>query len=153
MFFALRGVEGDSMYPTIRSGEWFIMVKARPGTSFRRGDIVSFITKDVELAEKGQGLLKRVIGLPGDLVEISDHQVYINGQPLDESYAHWEYQPLPSMSYGMPKALYDKAIENCVTNECVAGTVKSWYIPEGHTFVLGDNRYGCLDSGCLGIDL
>lgn len=88
MFFALRGVEGDSMDPTIRSGEWFIMVKARPGTTFRRGDIVSFITNDVELEEKGQGLLKRVIGLPGDMLEISDHQGYFNGQPLDESYAH-----------------------------------------------------------------
>lgn len=150
-FFDAGCITGDSMEPTFFSGDCLVYRKNRSGSLFSRGDVVSLVTNKVKFSKDADGLLKRVIGLPGEIVEISDHEVFINGKLLEEPYAKWEYSPLViSSNMEIPKTVYDAALENCVTDLCNAGTVKSWRVPEGTVFVLGDNRYGCLDSRALG---
>lgn len=105
-------VENISMQPTLHEGEFILVNKLayRLG-DFQRGDIVIFhhsLTEDY---------IKRVIGLPGDLVEVHDSQVFINGQGITE-----DYLAAPPRYNG------------------------SWKVPDGEIFVLGDNRNSSSDS-------
>mgnify|MGYP002764449672 CR=1 FL=1 len=76
--------------------------------------------------------IKRVIGLPGDHVEIKNNKVYINGEKLKEDYL-------------------DSSV---VTTPC-DGAFTDLIVPEGYIYVLGDNRPQSTDSrsfGCIPID-
>ncbi len=107
-------VDGESMEPTFVSGEYVMVnrLSYRLGAP-QRGDVIVFHFPGNPQEE----YIKRVIGLPGDDVLVRNGQVYINGQPLDESYIHVK------MDY--------------------TGT---WHVPEGQLFVLGDNRNNSSDS-------
>lgn len=95
----------------------------------QRGDIVSFSNeKTVDIADSEYGIdsfVKRIIGLPGDIVELRDGIVYINSLPLVEPYTS-----LPHSTFG------GEFIPEC--------TQKT--IPVGKYFVLGDNRKESNDS-------
>lgn len=67
--------------------------------------------------------VKRVIGLPGDLIEIKDGAVYRNGEKLAEPY---------------------------IKEHMDTGTNQTWEIPEDHIFVMGDNRNNSSDSRVIG---
>jgi len=133
VFFGIRGalqnfqVQGPSMNPTLASGEFLWVNKA---TYFQldhqfvlggpqRGDIAVLRSPD-------QGddvdLIKRVIGLPGDHVLVEHGRVLVNGQALDEPYVRFP------ASYTYP------------------ADGQSIVVPEGHYFVLGDNRANSRDS-------
>ena len=75
--------------------------------------------------------IKRVIGLPGDRLELHRKQVYINGQPIDQPYAHFIEPPSAS---GPPKV-------DDVREEYGPVTV-----PSGQYFMMGDNRDNSEDS-------
>jgi signal peptidase I len=112
-------VDGQSMQPTLHSGEFIIVNKLayRLG-QVQRGDVIVFhFPRNLE-----QEYIKRVIGLPGDEVVISNQQVRVNGDILNEPYIAEppEYQ----------------------------GT---WIVPEGSLFVLGDNRNNSSDSHNWGL--
>jgi signal peptidase I len=98
-----------------------------PVREVRRGDIVVFKYPD----EPERDFIKRVIGLPGDTVELRNKKVYINGQPLDEPYVHF----------------LEPAHEN---QEVTSFDVRERYgpvqVPEAHYFVMGDNRDNSQDS-------
>jgi signal peptidase I len=107
-------VDGASMEPTLVSGEYVIVSRLsyRLGSP-QRGDIIVFhFPRDPK-----EEYIKRVIGLPGDVVEVKNGSVYVNGQALDETYLKVK------------------------TN--YPGT---WNVPEGQLFVLGDNRNNSSDS-------
>jgi signal peptidase I len=108
-------VYGSSMLPTIEEGEYIMVSKAayffhQP----HRGDIIVFDSPQ----DPRTDLIKRIIGLPGDTVEIRDNKVFVDGTPLTESYI---FEP--------PR--YEMAEEE---------------IPADHYFVLGDNRNNSSDS-------
>jgi signal peptidase I len=98
-----------------------------PVRDIRRGDIVVFKYPD----EPERDFIKRVIGLPGDTLELKAKKVYVNGQPLDEPYVHF----LTPASEGA---------------EITSADVRERYgpvtVPEGQYFVMGDNRDNSQDS-------
>jgi signal peptidase I len=103
-------VDGDSMFPGLQSGDHLLVDQlAYHFQAPARGDIVVFRFPRPWLH---QDLVKRIIGLPGDLVEIRPNLVSINGWPLDEPYV----QNVEKYAYGPRR------------------------VPPGEYFVLGDNR-------------
>lgn len=76
-------VDGTSMLPTLKDGEFMLVNKlSYKFGDFHRGDIIVF---DFPL-NPDEELVKRVIGLPGDRVTVQGNQVYVNGQALNEPY-------------------------------------------------------------------
>jgi signal peptidase I len=106
-------IDGSSMNPTLEDGQYLLINNLSYYLNEpERGDIIVFHHPTSEL-----NLIKRVIGLPGDEIEISNQTVKVNGVTLDESYIKAE----PTYS-------------------------GNWKVPEGNYFVLGDNRNSSSDS-------
>jgi signal peptidase I len=111
----------DSMAPTLRTGDHVVVNKAaflwrKP----RRGEIVMIHTP--QSPEKD--LVKRVIGLGGDQLEIRKKKVFINGELLDEPYVR----------FLEPNIMYK------------GDNIPPIQIPAGYVFVMGDNRDASGDS-------
>ncbi|MEC4816739.1 MAG: signal peptidase I, partial [Scytonema sp. PMC 1069.18] len=115
-----RYVPSGSMEPTIQPGDRLIVDKiSYDFTSPQRGDIVVFNpTKTLQEDNFHDAFIKRVIGLPGDKVEVTNGKVYINGLPIKENYI----EAKPDYKWG-PKT-----------------------IPANSYLVLGDNRNDSFDS-------
>jgi signal peptidase I len=113
-------VHGQSMEPTLHSDQRLVVEKV----SYRfhgprRGDIV--VLKSPQ--QSSELLIKRVIGLPGETIEIRQGRVYINGQELDEPYLE----------------------------RSKGGNWGPIIVPPLHVFVLGDNRSFSNDSRAFGM--
>ena len=79
-------VQGSSMVPTLTNGdELFVEKVSRYFGDIRRGDIITIDTKGLDLWDPTR-VIKRVIGLPGETLEIRDGLVYVNGEKLVETY-------------------------------------------------------------------
>lgn len=96
-------ISGNSMSPTLHDGDLVLIKKAfiHP----ERSDII--LVRD----PNGYNIIKRVIAIPGESIEIINGMVYINNQPLKESYSAGESLDIPKTT-----------------------------VPDGHYFVIGDNR-------------
>lgn len=107
-------VDGASMEPTLVSGEYVIVSRLsyRLGSP-QRGDIIVFHFP----RDPNEEYIKRIIGLPGDVVAVKDGSVYVNGQQLDETYL-----------------------------KVKTNYIGTWEVPAGQLFVLGDNRNNSSDS-------
>lgn len=108
-------VEGNSMQPTLHNGDRLMVDKiSYRMRQPRYGEIVVFRYP----ANPHQRFIKRVVGLPGDTVEIKNFTLYLNGQPVTENYI----------------------------NGRMYGDFGPVTVPEGTVFVLGDNRNNSEDS-------
>lgn len=86
----LRKIESTSMLPTLREGSIHVINRLAyaNGREPARGDIVAVRTSGETLM-----YIKRVVGLPGDQVEIRHGEIYINGDPFDEPYVKYRRKP------------------------------------------------------------
>jgi signal peptidase I len=122
-------IPSASMEPTLEEGDRVLVNKLSYDLhDIRRGDIVVFELPPDKVGSDGiKDLIKRVVGLPGDVIETRDGVVYINDRRLDEPY-------LPvGMLTGDPSNGNNPAIERQT-------------VPEGTVFVMGDNRDNSHDS-------
>jgi signal peptidase I len=112
-------VDGQSMIPTLQNGEFVLVNRlAYQLGQPARGDIIVFRSVN----QPDLGLIKRIVGLPGDAITIGNGRVVVNGTTLHEAYINAE--PLYS---------------------------GHWSVPVGYLFVLGDNRNNSEDSHAWGL--
>jgi signal peptidase I len=132
-----------SMEPTLLIGDFLLVnklvyastassieEKILPRKAIRRQDIVVFKWPN----DLAKDFVKRVIGLPGEKIEIKNKQAFVNDKPLDEKYkVHNDSQIISKNDYYH----YDDTIRDNF------GPVT---VPAGHIFVMGDNRDNSADS-------
>ena len=124
-------VFGQSMMPTIHDGERIIVNKIGYEIGAPdRFDLVIF------QADEDTDYIKRVIGLPGDHIEYIDDVLYVNGEAYKEPFLDENKE-----EYGSKPFTADFSLESVTDADLV---------PEGHVFVLGDNRRNSLDSRHIG---
>jgi signal peptidase I len=125
-------IPSGSMEPTLLVGDHILVNKFLYGVKLpffqttlipistpERGDIIVFIYPE----DKSKDFIKRVIGIPGDRVQVQDKQLLVNGQPFDDKYGYYDEKAgNPSRSFGPV------------------------FVPENHYFVMGDNRDHSMDS-------
>ena len=91
-------VDGQSMEPNFHSGEYVLSDKVsyRVG-QVKRGDVVVFHAPETARCPKGTGcdFIKRILGLPGESIQVYDNKVWVNGQALDEPYIPTTFRTLP----------------------------------------------------------
>jgi len=97
-----------------------------PMRQIRRGDILVFKFPE----EPERDFIKRTIGLPGDTVELKNREVFVNGQKLDEPYAHYLFP----QGQGDEQSFDVRERYGPVT------------VPPNHYFMMGDNRDNSQDS-------
>lgn len=125
-------VDGDSMYPTLHHGEIMYVSKTAYGTSFFGipftdigfdftvgGEPERFDVVVCRYPNRGKtNFVKRVVGLPGDTIEIKGGYLYVNGERQPEKFLH----------------------------ERMISPFGPYTVPEGHYFLMGDNRNNSNDS-------
>jgi signal peptidase I len=158
-------IPSDSMEPGLRTGDYIVVTKFDYGWSRhsiplspplfkgrvlgpapRRGDVVVFkLPRDT-----GETYIKRVIGLPGDRVRLSGGTVFVNGKPIAQTDAGFTSDP------GAPDITVLQRVEarpdgrTYTTFDRGAGhdgdDTPTYVAPDGHYFMMGDNRDNSLDS-------
>ena len=148
-------IPSESMENTLLIGDYLLVDKVHfgrgglwghilPYSPIKRGDIVVFHYP----VHPSQHFVKRVIGVPGDRIRLSDKRVFVNGVPLQEPYAQYKSHIRDSYRDDFPNSDF-----------LSAGVEAKWWlqmrelvrsgellVPQGEYFVLGDNRDESLDS-------
>lgn len=148
-------IPSESMENTLLIGDYLLVDKLRygggeiwdylvPYRPVRRGDIIVFHYP----VNPSQHFVKRVLGVPGDRIHLVNKQVFVNGTPLQEPYVRYSSMVRDAYRDDFPRL-----------DIPVPGLEGRWWlqmrklvedgqliVPEGHYFVLGDNRDESLDS-------
>lgn len=130
-FFSSYIVEGSSMMPTLEEGNMLIINKFDyQFNELARFDVIVFH------ANSNEDYVKRIIGLPGDRISYEAGKLYVNGALVVEPFLE---------SFG--QTFEGNQITNDFTLLELTGEET---VPEGHLFVIGDNRLGSYDSRHFG---
>lgn len=157
-------IPSGSMIPTLLVGDYLIVSKYSYGYSkfsipfspdIMKGRVWEGKPKRGQVAvfrlpsNPNIDYIKRVIGLPGDTVQVRDGQVYINGQAVKQEpagmYQHPDGGPkVPMIKETLPNGVSYYTLD---TNRRSEGdNTKIFEVPAGHYFMMGDNRDNSLDS-------
>lgn len=162
--FQQSKIPTGSMIPSLLIGDYIMVNKfiyspsgssledaLLPTREIRRGDIIVFKYPE----EPEVDYIKRVVGLPGEFIEIRNKTVYINGVALEEPYKIHQTDLLPEQ--------WTKVTEGEMLFAASENTPRQWMgrrsksfdyeqflIPEGHYFCMGDNRDNSKDSRTWG---
>ena len=151
-----------SMIPTLEVGDFILVNKYAYGVRLPiigtkilgvedpdRGEVIVFIPP-----HENKYYIKRVIGLPGDTVRYEDKNLYINGELISKDYVE---SIMVETSIGdLSGVLYRETIngvEHSTQNIDAVGRQRArttWVIPNGHYFMMGDNRDNSSDSRVWG---
>ncbi len=120
-------VHQSSMERTFEEGQYVLVDKLSPHWSdYHRGDVIVFNPPEDFENNKREPFIKRVIGLPGETVEIRDGSVWIDGNRLVEGYLYDGQATVPE------------------------GSTSRWVVGAGQLFVMGDHRQMSSDSRVFG---
>lgn len=124
-------VDGESMMPTLQNGDnlWVEKISPKLG-SFNYGSIVTIsVPEEIrnQYNREKNPIIKRIIALEGDTVEIKDGKVFVNGKAKEENYITGNY-----------------------TSVTGSEEFSKLTVPKGHIYVLGDNRGNSTDSRIIG---
>lgn len=123
-------IPSPSMEPTLEKGDRILVNKLSYDLhAVNRGDLVVFARPEAAQASPGDAddLIKRVIGIEGDVLQAVDGQVLVNGRVIEEDY--------------LPEG---------TTTDAVTYLGEPFEVPEDHVFVMGDNRSRSLDARFFG---
>jgi signal peptidase I len=123
MFIHPVGMTGDAMSPTLEEGQIVIVSKEKyKSTPPEIFSVVNFRRDFTDMGAEDSNKIRRVVGIPGDTIEIRNGMLYRNGEKVEETYA-----------VGHMKENYPETT-----------------LEEGEIFVLGDNREVSIDSRHVG---
>lgn len=150
-------IPSGSMRPTLLQGDYIFVKKYAYGLRLpvtdtevletgepQRGDVVVFRLP----SEPNVNYIKRVVGLPGDTVEYANHRLIVNGQPMPLERA----PDVPDLE-AMPmfiEQLGEREHAILIANPGNTAREGVYRVPEGHFFMMGDNRDNSRDSRFLG---
>ncbi|MCS6998462.1 MAG: signal peptidase I [Aquificaceae bacterium] len=143
-------IPSGSMKPTLLVGDFILVNKLVYRLSDpQRGDIVVFkwpVNPEIDF-------IKRIVGMPGDTIEIRGEKVFINGQEVSKRFVERVQED------SVAKLIYEETLPNGVKHKIALyedylfprKDVPYIKIPEGHYFVMGDNRDNSEDSRYWGL--
>ncbi len=147
-----------SMIPSLQVGDFVLVNKYAYGLRLpvlgtkildvdepKRGEVMVFIQPIEETY-----YIKRVIGLPGDTIRYEDKNLYINGEMIEKRFV--EDILVDTQIGDLPGELYEETIEGIAHSAQFISNLRNdevrttWVVPNGHYFMMGDNRDNSFDS-------
>lgn len=160
-------IPSESMVPTLEVGDFILVNKFKYGIRLplirtkvmdvsdpKRGDVMVFFPP-----HESRYFIKRVIGLPGDTIRVSNNGVYVNGQKLEQAFAYTDNRHGDSCYGDRERFRYVVSHEKLdgrthLMRRCESpfrpDSDRVWEVPQGHYFMMGDNRDNSSDSRVWG---
>lgn len=153
-------IPSESMVPTLEVGDFIVVNKFSYGIRLpvfrtkiididqpKRGDVVVFFPP-----HEDRYFIKRLVGLPGDTIELRDNIVYVNGQQEEQRFLQVDTVARSDSGCSQPYEVLIETLDEVehLMRKCPTGGSRwndhSWTVPEGHYFMMGDNRDNSQDS-------